>query len=142
MPLVGGGGAGNIAGGANPAGTGSGLNYVGNHCYAYSGVIASSGSQSAATDTTLLFTTGSEYITCVMAWGNNQTSGTADNFIQINMDGQAIYQIRFKEGADSNETNPKNLYLLIPPFTKFETLVGTSGDPSNWTITLRGRIYA
>ena len=141
MAIVGGGGAGNIAG-SNPAGTGTSLNYIGIHVYAYSGVVASTGSQSAATDTTLAFTTGAEYITCVMAWGNNQTSGTADNFIQINMDDQAIYQVRFKEGADSNESNPKNLYLLIPPFTKFEALVGTSGDPSNWTVTLRGRVYA
>ena len=39
MPLVGGGGAGNTAGG-NPAGTGSGINYVGNHAYAYSGNVA------------------------------------------------------------------------------------------------------
>ena len=34
MALVGGGGSPNVAGGANPAGVGSGLNYVGEFCYA------------------------------------------------------------------------------------------------------------
>ena len=38
MPLVGGGGAGNVAGSSNPAGTGTGLNHVGNFAYAYSGI--------------------------------------------------------------------------------------------------------
>ena len=36
MALIGGGGAGNVAGG-NPSGTGTSLNYIGDHCYAYSG---------------------------------------------------------------------------------------------------------
>ena len=32
MPIIG--GAGNVAGGANPSGTGGSINYVGNHAYA------------------------------------------------------------------------------------------------------------
>ena len=36
MALVGGGGAGNIAG-SNPAGTGTSLNHIGDHVYANSG---------------------------------------------------------------------------------------------------------
>jgi len=139
MALIG--GAGNVAGGSNPSGTGTSLNYIGNHAYAYSGIIASSGSQSAATDTALQFETSNQYVTCVMSWANNQTSGTADNYVLIKMDGIIMFSFRAKEGGDSNHTNPKNLYLLIPPYTKFETLVGTSADPANFTVTLKGRVY-
>ena len=35
MPLVGGGGASNTV---NPTGTSTGLNYIGDHAYAYSGI--------------------------------------------------------------------------------------------------------
>ena len=58
MALIGGGGAGNVAGGANPSGTGTSLNYIGNHAYANSGVIQTE--TSAAPH--LNFTTGGEYI--------------------------------------------------------------------------------
>ena len=56
MPLIGGGGAGNVAGGANPSGTGSGINYIGKHAYAYNSITA------GTTDATigLQFTTGGE----------------------------------------------------------------------------------
>ena len=57
MALVGGGGAPNVAG-SNPAGTGTSLNYIGDHVYAYSGTFQSLN----ATATMLQFTTGSEYI--------------------------------------------------------------------------------
>jgi len=54
MALIGGGGSGNVAGG-NPSGTGTGLTYVGDHCYAYSGEITSGTSG----DSTMLdFSTG------------------------------------------------------------------------------------
>ena len=57
MALLGGGGAGNVAGGGNPAGTSFNLNYLGDFCYAYSGIVE----QNAGDVTTLLdFTTGSE----------------------------------------------------------------------------------
>ena len=56
MALVGGGGAPNVAG-SNPAGTGTGLNYVGDHAYVSSGLIDSG----TTTETTMVeFTTASE----------------------------------------------------------------------------------
>ena len=58
MALVGGGGAGNVAG-SNPAGVGSNLNYVGNLVYAYSGDITLNANLPNPT-TLLEFTTGAE----------------------------------------------------------------------------------
>ena len=58
MALVGGGGAPNVAG-SNPTGTGTGLNYIGDHAYAYSGEVDNDGSSAT---TALKFTTGNEYV--------------------------------------------------------------------------------
>ena len=58
MALVGGGGAPNVAG-SNPTGTGTGLNYIGDHAYAYSGEVDNNGSSAT---TALKFTTGNEYV--------------------------------------------------------------------------------
>ena len=57
MALVGGGGAGNVAG-SNPAGVGTSINYIGNHAYAYAGAL----SASTSAETRLNFTTGALYI--------------------------------------------------------------------------------
>ena len=57
MALVGGGGSG-FSNTVNPTGTGAGLNYIGNHAYAFSGF--SSFDNNATT--LLQFSTGNEYI--------------------------------------------------------------------------------
>jgi hypothetical protein len=123
------------------ASTGKNLNTIGQHCYAYSGKVNSTGSQSSATDPLISFTTGSFYTKIILSWGNEQTSGTADNFVKVTMNGISMYEILYKEGADSNESNPKNLYLIIPPYTTFEALVGTSASAVGWTLVLMGEIY-
>lgn len=52
MPLVGGGGSPNVTG-ANPTGTGTSLNYVGDHAYAYSGEISVNDNETTMLDFTL-----------------------------------------------------------------------------------------
>ena len=58
MALVGGGGAPNVTGSGGTAGTGTGLNYLGNHAYANAGTA----DVSTSSTTRLNFSTGSEYI--------------------------------------------------------------------------------
>ena len=55
-------GAGNPVGGSNPAGTGTGLNYIGNHAYGYSGIVNSASQDENVT--LMSFTTGSHYVVC------------------------------------------------------------------------------
>tara|TARA_R100001086_G_scaffold82183_1_gene40271 strand:- start:689 stop:1120 length:432 start_codon:yes stop_codon:yes gene_type:complete len=141
MAIVGGGPGGPLGSSNSFVGPQEALELVGSHCYAYSGVVQSAGSQSEATSTTNVFTTGNYYADVILSWGNDQSSGTADNFVLVKMNGAIIYQIQFKEGADANETNPKNLHFIIPSYTEVELLVGTSGDPKEWTMVLAGRIY-
>jgi len=141
MAILGGGPGGPVGSSNSFVGPQEALELVGNHCYAYSGVILSAGSQSAATTRTNIFTTGNYYSDVIVSWANEQVSGTADNFVEIKMNGATIYQWRAQTGAQSNETNPKNLHLIIPSYTEVEVLVGTSADPVDWTMVIAGRIY-
>ena len=138
MPLVGGGGAGNIAGGANPSGIGSGLNYIGNHAYANSGVIADASSGSAAT-TMLNFTTGPSYFV-----GNiNFTDAHVANdnmFMSVTLDGQIIIDLAYKSGS-AGADNLSTYTILIPPFSKVEVKYGSSSN-TDATVWLTGRVYA
>ena len=137
MPLVGGGGAGNIAGGANPAGTGSGLNYIGNHCYAYSGSITPGGASSADT-TALLFTTGNSYAMVEINWTNMSTSATIDAFFQMTMDSQIIFNARATN--DEIATSQSPIKVLLPPYTTVEIKVGDAAANA-MTVILAGRVY-
>jgi hypothetical protein len=113
MPLIGGGGAANTAGG-NPAGTGTGLNYVrssrGNYAYAYSGAIAV---PNAAT-TLNLFTTGSEVL--VMQWVPAYVEEAGDNMqFRVHFNDENSYQTTL----DSRLVGSPFTYInfIIPPYT-------------------------
>jgi len=126
---------------ASTASTGLGLRYIGDdHCYAFSGVIASAGSQSAATTTTLLFTSGSSYAKVRVTFSNDLTSASANEFYLIKMNGLEIYKAEQEHNLDT-VTNPTVIHLIIPPLTDFESLVGSSGDPMDTTTIISGRVY-
>jgi|TARA_R110000823_G_C15590087_1_gene464125 hypothetical protein len=113
MALIGGGGAGNVAGGANPSGVGTSLNYIGDHCYAYSGKVPSS-----ATAFNLLdFTTGNSYVladlTCFYAV---QGSGSDMQFA-VKLNGTVIGQFNL---TDSNDLTEFPVPFLIPSYSRFE----------------------
>jgi hypothetical protein len=118
-----------------------GLSVVGDHCYAYSGVIATAGSQSAATDTSLSFTSGKFYSKVRLTWSNDLGSVSANEFYLVKMNGVIVYQAENEHNLDT-VTNPLLIHLIIPPLTNFETLVGSSGDPMNTTTIITGRVYA
>ena len=137
MALVGGGGAGNVAG-SNPAGVGTGLNYVGNKVYAYSGPVECDNSETTLLD----FSTGSEAITGVFQLYYDEVAG--DDFAyKINMDSQLIvgYQI---SGTDIMAQAYPGVDLLIPPYTRI-TITAQNLSTSNLKTqlaTFMGEIYA
>jgi len=137
MALVGGGGAGNVAG-SNPAGTGTTLNYIGDHCYAYSGELTPGGGASADT-TALLFTTGNSYAMVEINWTNMSTSATVDTFFQMSMDSQIIFNARATN--DETATMQSPIKLIIPPYTTVEIKVGDAAA-NTMTVILAGRVYA
>tara|TARA_Y100001938_G_C7803555_1_gene288298 strand:- start:8 stop:430 length:423 start_codon:yes stop_codon:yes gene_type:complete len=140
MALVGGGGAPNVAGGANPAGVGASLQYVGNHCYAYSGKFQTTAGTSADT-TALLFTTGSEYIHVdYLGFEDDETNTGRDRFVSIFINNEEIFHGKYTNPQEMSQDQP--IRMIIPPFTKVEVKCGGADGSSNWTVMLTGRLYA
>ena len=105
-------GGGNPVGGANPAGVGQALNYVGNKVYAYSGEVECNN-----VATTLLdFNTGAEAIAGVFQLYYDEIAGE-DFAYKISMDSQLIvgYQV---SGTDIMAQAYPGIDLIIPPFTR------------------------
>ena len=140
MPLVGVSGAGNIAG-SNPAGTGSGLNYAGNLCYAYSGGFGESQSPQTALD----FTTGGELIKGVMQFncfvGETDPSAGSRGSCTISMDSQVIAIIK-ADGLSETTPSSELQALVIPPFTHITAVIDSTGTTSTnkGTVIFTGEI--
>jgi hypothetical protein len=139
MPLVGGGGAGNIAGGSNPAGTGSTINYVGEFAYLHSGSVSVNN-----TDTTLgKFATQAEIIDSKIQF--HYTEDASDDMIytvKINNEIVVQYIVNGSKVGASDPDTP--IYLVIPPFSTVEFIAknGSSSTGRSNNVTLRGRLYA
>ena len=139
MPLVGGGGAGNVAGGSNPAGTGTSLNYVRfkdkTLAYAYSGAIA----VPTGGATMLAFETMNEAIIGHIQYNIGEDTG--NNFrCDVILNGQT--NISYVIALDNREAT-NVLYIVIPPYTKVE-IKGTnlSSGANDCFLSLSGEVYA
>jgi len=138
MALLGGGGSPNVSGG-NPSGTGSGLNYIGEHVYAMSGAIAADNS-----NTTLLdFTTGGQaYIVAEIQIGSE--TGSADDFrYSILFNGETIMD---NYANNTSQTHPNFAYpfkVIIPAETRVTIKADNqaSATARNTYCTLMGRVY-
>jgi hypothetical protein len=140
MALVGGGGAGNVAG-SNPAGTGTSLHYISNgkvtHAYAYSGVL-----QVDNNATTLLeFSTGNQYIVATWQIFMAETNA-ADNYrYDCYIDDQIIATL---QTTSATEYTPyEEVELILPPFATVKITGRNSTDTSNNGIgsNITGRVY-
>jgi hypothetical protein len=142
MASGGGGSGGGPIGVANPAGTGSVLNYVGDNVYAYSGAF----SASTSAQTTLEFTTGSEYIvghiTTNGAIQFSSTNGLKSAF-QISLNGEVVALTQVDNQTD-HSPGPPTVKLVLPPYTTVK--VEVTSDDNNATVftttMFTGRVYA
>jgi hypothetical protein len=141
MALVGGGGAPNVAGG-NPAGIGTSLNVIGDHCYATSGTITT-GNTAA---TMLQFGTGAYY--CIVNISYSVTRGAGggtDNYeLAIEFDGQAVMHAETASPASPTGPLVQLNEILIPPYTNVTmTTQNRSQDVDHDSfVTISGRVYA
>jgi hypothetical protein len=143
MPLVGGGGAGNTAGG-NPAGIGTSLNYIRDHAYCFSGSVAAS----TAEQTLLSFSTSSDYIvasltmTAPIAMTNDIVNGKTRGF-QLSFNSQVVglYKV---ESTSEDMPSDTEVQILIPPFTAVVLTCIDDSSSVNYlgTANLTGRVYA
>ena len=136
MALVGGGGAGNIAG-SNPAGAGTSLNYIGNHAYAYSGMLAFDNNAT----TLLRFTTGNEYVVATLN-PMRTDSDSLDSQHRVTLDGQLVASFTMASGGTSAPEGPP--VLLIPSYStvliEIINVSNTSGGTGG--IAIMGEVYA
>ena len=139
MALIGGGGAGNVAGG-NPSGTGTSLNYILNRVYAYSGSVPITNEIKDM----LIFNTGSELIEANVNFSNTTeslSSGTRTGMI-IKFNSEIILDCNW---IFSNNTNYQYalqpIPLIIPPYTAV-IIQGQSSDDDaiDFNAIVTGRI--
>tara|TARA_Y100000588_G_scaffold390106_1_gene494597 strand:- start:1767 stop:2180 length:414 start_codon:yes stop_codon:yes gene_type:complete len=137
MALVGGGGSPNVAG-SNPAGTGTSLNYVGQHAYAYSGTIAITGSAT----TMLEFVTAEQYVLGELnfsgVWGNLGSSAVT---MTLNINGEdTIVNTVANTSARDVEGTPYP--ILLPPYSRIViSMSQASGSDRDFQATIVGRVY-
>ena len=132
-------GAGNPVGGSNPTGTGSGLNYISEFAYAYSGEISATGDTGGATVTMLDFTTGGTLFVGTLDFSSSVTSGT-DVFLEMSLDGQNV--ITLEEDSDPNHPGVTEFKIIIPPFSKVIVKWGLAAGTKVGTAVMQGRVYA
>ena len=135
----GGGGGGGPVGIANSfTGPAEALELIGDHCYAYSGLVTDAGSGSAAT-TCLKFTSGNFYSVVDISWGSNSASSSQDEFVTITMNGTTVWNTKYTNSEVA--TNDQPLRVVIPPYTEFEFKWGLGSDTREVTVTIAGKIY-
>ena len=107
---------------ASVASTGKGIRYIGNHAYAYSGVVAAGGTGAADTEV-LNFTSGAGFIECNLYWSNNDASAN-DLFFDFKLNDVTVFLNKHGR-TDDSMTSPYK--MLIPPFTKCTFNLGIAG---------------
>ena len=142
MALIGGGGAGNVAGG-NPTGTSGSLNYVGDHAYLSATPVASQTAEVIMAS----FTTGAHYIVGTLTLNAGiQLSNAADidgNCLETKYNSEVVLlQQAGGQAVDRNSSSVAK--ILIPPFTDVTmTISSEHADVNNFgTIFFVGRVYA
>ena len=124
---------------ASTASTGLGLRYIGkDHCYAYSGQIASS----AADFVPLLsFTSGSGLID--VRWEYDYSSNSGDNAVYSLQFNDITVAAIFVNGGTVSPSDERRHRIIIPPFTK--VLFQAKNQSNNETIffcaRMTGRVY-
>ncbi len=119
-------------------GTGKGLTIIGNHCYAYSGDV----SVSASNTTMLDFTSGKEYIIAQFEYHGTIAQIASNQLaIEVKLNGNSIIHTYFDATVDHTlwDSPPT---ILIPPLSNVTiTLAQASGADRNMQVTLVGKVY-
>ena len=129
-------GGGNPVGGSNPAGTGSVLNYVGEHAYAYSGAIACDNNETTLIDAS----TGNNYI--VAKFQPAVVTDTGDNMhFNVKINNELITKIQITSSTAA--TPYEEVEIIIAPNSRLEITCQNDSDtsPNQCAAVLTGRVY-
>jgi hypothetical protein len=144
MALVGGGGAPGSVGGGGASSTGTSLNYVGSHVYAYSGAFAAN-TNTAIIGPVLNFTTGSEYIVGKMTLNpccEISSVDVAGTYMRIKLNDEQV-AMAFTSSAAVDAPSVATIDLVLPPFTKVlvEVWADSTDADDLGNVQFIGRIY-
>ena len=141
MPVGGGGGAGNVAGGSNPAGVGSSINYIGEPAYAYSCLVTVNNN----TVTSLTFTTGNSYFVGQLQTTGNmaQMGGNTIVTTELSLNGSKIIKSMWHSQSAGEDASNDLFTIIIPAYTVVLVELSTNEAVDRELFsTLTGRIYA
>jgi len=127
-----------IGSNAQFASAGKGLSILGQHCYAYSGLITDNDSGSP-TNTLLDFTTGDGYIDMRLSILSDETA-TAALYTLIELNGIGVFRLDGDASGIGSFQFDNPFYMIIPPFTHFHLKVG-SNSTVVFSAMLTGRVY-
>ena len=122
---------------ASVASTGKGIRYIGDHCYAYSGVIAATNVET----TYLEFNTdGDSYI--IGKFQFSYCHIASDDYVyRFYLNEQIVQQ--YANGAGTTQNGDDTIVLVIPPGTKVKLTAQNVTDTSDQqqAVSLVGRVY-
>jgi archaellum component FlaF (FlaF/FlaG flagellin family) len=125
------------------AGAGLELNYVGSHCYAYSGLYLAN----TTAFTVLEFQTGKGYIVGEMqlnaAVDDDGPTSVNINSANILFNGISVALIRAGVAGDDTTPTSERQKLIIPPLTQVQVIVDSNGTESDrWlSVVFTGRVH-
>jgi len=129
---------GNPVAGSNPSGTGSSINYIGNHAYGYSGVIAVDNVEKSL----LQFSTGSLYIVAKVQF-NTGGSGNKDFLYKIKVNSEVVQEYIYT-GSPADRARADNyIPILLPPNSNVVMSAQNveNTDAVDQIVSIVGRVY-
>ena len=126
---------------ASVASTGLGLRYIGDHCYAYSGLYGAS----TTGQTVLDFTTGAGVIVATFQLNGN-VDATGGGFVaawsMVTFNGINIALLKTASSAEDSPTTA-TVRLVIPPLTHVQAAIDSASDSGSayGSLILTGRVY-
>ena len=138
-------GAGNPAGSGGTAGTGKGLNYIGDHVFANSGFFTAANTTSGLD--VLTFTTGSSYFLGELTFNGYAAAGEPnygdDGTCEVKFNDEIIAVLKNGTASEVMPTNTK-IKLIIPAYTKVNVRIEALGSNADIgaTVMIVGRVYA
>ena len=136
------GGPGGAGGAGNPTGGGftgpaEALEIIGDHAYAYSGVINDAGGSSSAASTMFNFTTGNYYCVVKLDILTDSKAGE-NNYVELLLNDSVVYK-GIWDDVPAFISSPL-ITFIIPSYTKVVFKWGNSSN-KNATAIMAGRIY-
>lgn len=125
--------------GSNPAGTGSNINYIGNHAYLYSGTVGVNGSETTLFDADIA---DNQYIVAKLQISNGSSSNDTMTY-KVKINGEIIVQFTLNQVTTNLYTSDEPIHLILVGGSNVEVTAQSAGvSLRDHTATLTGVVYA